>query len=58
MFGVGRVVDEVREARMMAVVANAEAESVKETLRTQTALFTVQAEASAGRVAEIMEGRL
>ena len=58
MSGVGRVADEVREARMMAAAANAEAESAKETLRTQTASFSVEAKVSAGRVAEIMEGRV
>ena len=56
MSGVGRVADEVREARMMEAVANVEAESAKETLHTQTASFSAQAEASAGRGTEIMEG--
>ena len=58
MSRVGRVADEVREARMVAAASNAEAESTKETLHTQTASFTVQEEASVGRVAEMMEGRV
>ena len=48
---VGQVADGVRIARMEAVVAAAEAQSAKETLRTQTASFSAQAEASAERVA-------
>ena len=43
---------------MEAAAANAQAESGKETLGTQTASFSVQAEASTERVADRMEGRL
>ena len=58
MSGVGRVADEVRSARMEARVATTQAKSAKETMRTQTASFFVQVEASAEQVAEQMEGRL
>ena len=47
MSGVGRVADEVRTARLEAAAATAEAQSTKETLHTQTASFSAQAQASA-----------
>ena len=58
MFGVGKIADEVHAARMEVATATAEAESAREMLHNQTALFTVQAEASARRVTEVMEGRV
>ena len=58
MSGVSRVADEVRAARIEAAIVTAQAESAKETLRTQTASLSVQAEVSTERVAEWMEGRL
>ena len=56
MSGVSRVADEVRKVQMEAAVVTAQAESAKETLRTQMASFSVQAEVSAEQVAERMEG--
>ena len=56
MSGVGRVVDEVRMARMEAGAANAQAESAKEMLHAQIASFFAQVEASAERAVEMMEG--
>ena len=58
MSGIGKVADEVRVVRMEAVAAAAEAKSVKELLQTQTAPFSMQAEASAERATEMMEGRV
>ena len=46
MSNVGKVVDEVRTARMEAAEAATKVESAKEILQTQTALLSVQAEAS------------
>ena len=43
-------------ARMEAAAVAAEVQSAKETLRTQTASFCAQEEASAKRVTEHMEG--
>ena len=43
---------------MEAAAVAAEAESVEEILQTQTASFSVQVEASAERVAEMMEVRV
>ena len=58
MSGVGRVADEVHTTRMEAAAAIAQAKSAKETMRTQAALFSAQAEVSAEQVAKQMEGRL
>ena len=58
MSSVSKVVDEVCMVRMEATVANAQAESVKETLRAQMASFFVQVEASAKQFTEQMEGRV
>ena len=56
MSGVGQVADEVHKARMEAAVAVAEAESAKGTVLLQAASFSVQAEASAAKAVEVMEG--
>ena len=58
MSGVGQVVDEVRKVRMEAAVAAAKAESAKGTVLSQAASFSAQAEASAAKAVEVMEGRV
>ena len=58
MSGVGQVADEVRKARMEAAAVAAEAESAKGTVLSQAASFSVQAEASAAKAGEVMEGRV
>ena len=56
--GVGQVTDEVRKARIEAAAVAAEAESAKGTIRLQAASFSAQAEASAAKAVEVMEGRI
>ena len=56
--GVGRVTNEVRMARMEAAAVAAKVESAKRTIQSQAASFSVQAEASAVKAVEMMEGHV
>ena len=58
MSSVGQVADEVRKARMEAAAAAAEVESAKGAVLSQGASFSAQAEASAAKAVEVMEGRV
>ena len=58
MSGVGQIADEVRQVQMEAAAAAAEAESAKGTVLSQVASFIMQAEASAAKAVEVMEGRV
>ena len=56
--GMEQIADEVRQVRMAAAAAAANAESAKEEFLLQAVSFSVQAEASAAKAVEVMEGRV
>ena len=55
---VGQVANEVRQVRLEVEAVVTQMESAKGTIASQVALFSAQAEASATRVADVMEERV